>query len=543
MNQESDRNIQDAQREIMKIFQGLTREIPIILFSQPGLNDTYCEYAQQSIRFFRKTTDKIVLREFNLDHDKAKKLKIKHSPTILFDPDNFNIRWLGAPLGEEARLFLEAVLLLGSRDSGLNDDAKRILSRIDSPRHIKVFISSSCPYCPQQAMNALKAAIEKPELISVELVDIQANPDLAEKYSAQSVPQTYANEVLIAKGAQPEELFMLSLEKMEQQTIFIPESDAQEVETDLLVVGGGPAGLTAGIYAARSGLNTVVVERGVLGGQVATTPVVENYPGLKQVGGKALVDIMVTHAMEYVQIFPGEEIIEIESGEPLVVKTTRRKFKTRALLLSTGASHRKLGLRSETRLSGHGVSYCSTCDGPLFKDKKVIIVGGGNSAVTEALHLHNIGVDVTLIHRRDEFRAQRVLIDKLDEYGIPVRLNTEVRDIIGDHQVEEVVLYNNKSDETSSLSVDGVFISIGYNPEVTLAEKAGLELTPDGFIKNDNYRTNVPGIYVAGDVVGGFKQIVTAAGQGAGAAMTIFEDLMNPFWKQNRKTTRKGMPV
>jgi thioredoxin reductase (NADPH) len=535
MNSVPDRNIQDAQREISKIFKGLSREIPIILFSKPGLNDKFCEYAKQSIRFFRQTTDKIVLREFGLDHEKAREHQVTQSPTFLFDPDNYAIRWLGAPLGEEARLFLEAILLLGNRKSGLSDDSKKILNRIVSPRHIKVFISSSCPYCPQQAMNALKAAIEKPELISVELVDILANPELAEKYGAHSVPQTYANEILIAKGAQPEELFMLSLEKMEQQTIFIPESDAKEVTTDLLIVGGGPAGLTAGIYAARSGLNTVVVERGVLGGQVATTPVVENYPGLKQVGGKTLVDIMVTHAMEYVQIFPGEEVLEIETGVPLVVRTSRRKFITRSLLLATGATHRKLGIRGEDRLSGHGVSYCSTCDGPLFKDKKVILVGGGNSAVTEALHLHNIGVEVTLVHRSNELRAQRVLVERLAEYGIPVRLNTEIKDIIGDHQVEEVVLYNNQTDETSAVPAEGVFIAIGYDPEVGLANKAGLALTLDGFIKNDNYHTNVPGIYVAGDVVGGFKQIVTAAGQGAGAAMVIFEDLLNPFWKQQKK--------
>jgi thioredoxin reductase (NADPH) len=532
MDQVADGNVQDAQREIKQIFQGLSREIPVFLFAQPGINDMFCDYARQAIRFFRQTTDKILIREFNLEHDKAKELKVANSPTILFDPDNYNIRWFGAPFGEEARIFMEAILLLGSRNSGLNDDAIRILKRIDSPKNIKVFISSSCPYCPQQAMNALRAAVQKPELISVELIDIQANPELAEKYSAQSVPQTYANDVLIAQGAQPEELFMLSLEKMEQQTIFIPDNDAPEIETDLLVIGGGPAGLTAGIYAARSGLNTVVVERGVLGGQVATTPVVENYPGLKQVGGKTLVDIMVTHAMEYVQIFPGEEVIEITPGTPLVVKTNRRKFITRALLLATGASHRKLGLRGETKLSGHGVSYCSTCDGPLFKDKKVIIVGGGNSAVTEALNLHNIGVDVTLVHRSDQFRAQSVLTDKLSEYGIPVLLNTEVKDIVGDHQVEEVVLYNNKSEKTSSLVVDGVFIAIGYNPEVTLAKKADLELTSDGYIRHENYRTNVPGVYVAGDVVGGFKQIVTAAGQGAGAAMVIFEDLINPFWKK-----------
>jgi thioredoxin reductase (NADPH) len=393
-----------------------------------------------------------------------------------------------------------------------------------------VFVSATCPYCPQQALNALKAAVEKPDLISLEIIDIQANPELADRYSAHSVPQTFANDMLIAQGAQPEELFMLSLDKMEQQTVFIPESDAEQVEADLVIVGGGPAGLTAGIYAERSGLKTVVVEKGVLGGQVATTPIVENYPGLKQIGGKTLVDIMVTHALEYVQVFPGEEVIGITPGNPITVQTTRRKFLTKTVLMATGAAHRTLGIPGEQRLSGHGVSYCSTCDGPLFKGKKAIIVGGGNSAVTEALHMHHIGVDVTLVHRRDNLRAQDVLVKNLIQNNIPILFNTEVKEIRGKHNVEEVLLQNNKTEESYTRSVNGVFIAIGYDPAVVLAKQIGIELTEEGFIKHDRYRTNVPGIYTAGDVSGGYKQIVTAAGHGAEAAITIFEDLINPYW-------------
>jgi thioredoxin reductase (NADPH) len=438
---------------------------------------------------------------------------------------------LGAPLGEEGRIFLEALLLIGLQQSNLNEDSAAVIQQIDQPRNIKVFVSASCPYCPQQAVNALKAAVEKPDLITLEISDIQANPELADQYSAQSVPQTYANDILIAQGAQPEELFMLSLQKMEQQTVFIPESDVQEVETDLVIVGGGPAGLSAGIYAARSGLKSVVIEKGVLGGQVALTPVVENYPGMKQIGGKTLVDIMVTHALEYVQIFPGEEVVDIRPGEPITVQTSRRKFITRALLLATGASHRNLKVPGERRLAGHGISYCSTCDGPLFKSRKVIVVGGGNSAVTEALHMHHIGVDVTLVHRRNELKAQDVLVQNLIQNNIPILFNTEVKEIKGEHNVEEVLLYNNQTEETSTLAVNGVFIAIGYDPAVDLAAKAGLELKADGYIKHDNYRTNIPGIYTAGDVAGGYKQIVTAAGQGAEAALTIFEDLINPYWK------------
>ena len=321
------------------------------------------------------------------------------------------------------------------------------------------------------------------------------------------------------------------MQKLEPQTIFIPDSDAELVENDLVVIGGGPAGLAAGIYAERSGLKAAVIERDALGGQVALTPIVENYPGFTSVGGKTLVDIMVSHALQYVQIFAGEEVLEIEPGAPITVKTSRRKFHTKSVLLATGAKHRNLGVPGESRLSGKGVSYCATCDGPLFKGKKVIMVGGGNSAVTEALHLFHQGVDVTLVHRRDRLRAQEFLAKQLEANRIPILWNTEVKEILGKERVAEVLLTDNQSGEQTRLEVNGVFIAIGYEPSVELAQKLGIELNEEGFIKHDEkHRTNIAGIYSAGDVEGGYKQIVTATGQGSAAAMTIFEDLINPYW-------------
>ena len=527
--------IEQLEAQLEPLFKDLPREIPLFLFTQPGKNEMLSSATRFLMRAIREVSPKITLREFDLSHKSARQWNIDRSPTLLIDPDRYRIRWLGAPIGEEARTFVEALLMIGHRKSGLGEESLKVLNKIDTGRNMKIFVSPSCPYCPQQAVNALKAVVEKPEKFSVEIIDIQANPDLADQYSAQSVPQTFADNVLIAQGAQPEELFMVSLQKMEQQTVFIPDSDAEEVEADLVIVGGGPAGLTAGIYAARSGLRAVVVEKGALGGQVATTPVVENYPGITQVGGKTLVDLMVTHALEYAKIFQGEEVMDIQPGEPIIVTTNRRRFLTRALLLATGATYRHLDIPGESRLAGHGVSYCSTCDGPLFKGKKVIIVGGGNSAVTELLHLHNIGVNVTLVHRRDTLRAQEHLTRNMIENNIPALFDTEVKEIRGQDRVREVLLYNNRTKETTTMAVDGVFIAVGYVPSVELAKKIGVELTPEGYIKHDErHRTHIPGIYVAGDVEGGYKQIVTATGQGAEAAMAVFEDLVNPYWKTKR---------
>jgi thioredoxin reductase (NADPH) len=282
-------------------------------------------------------------------------------------------------------------------------------------------------------------------------------------------------------------------------------------------------------------LKTAVVERDTLGGQVALTPVVENYPGFTQVGGKTLVDIMVNHALQYVQIYQGEQVLEVLPGDPFEVKTTRRTFKAKTILLATGATHRSLKVVGEQQFSGRGVSYCATCDGPLFKGRSVLMVGGGNSAVTEALHLHNVGVAVTLVHRRDTLRAQDFLSQQLEANGIPVLWNTEIKEIQGRERVENVVLVNSQTGEVSEKAVDGVFVAIGYRPTVELAKKIGVTLTADGYIQHDKaHRTNIPGIYCAGDVEGGYKQIVTATGQGAAAAMTIFEDIINPYWKKKR---------
>lgn len=527
-----------VRNELNTLFKDISAGIHILLFTDSGKDDPYALLAREIMVLMKDAVPGFHFTEYDLNHPLAREHQIGQSPTLLIDPDRFRIKWLGAPVQEESRSFVRTLMMVGGIERELTDQSRKIMDTIDGKRRLKLFTSPTCPYCPQQVINAVKAVIARPDLISLEVIDIQAFPDIAGKYEAFSVPQTFADEILIAKGAQSEELFLMSLKTMEEQRIFIPDNDAPEVTTDLVVIGGGPAGLTAGIYAARSGLNTVIVERGMLGGQVAVTPVVENYPGLTRIGGKQLVEIMVSHALEYVTIFQGEAVLAISPAEDTItVKTSRRRFTTRAVILATGARYRRLNVAGEERLSGSGVSYCSTCDGPLFKGKKVVMVGGGDSAVTEALHLKNIGVDVTLVHRRDTLRAQDHLVRNLQANGIPVLFNTEIQRIEGDRRVEKVVLYNNKTGQTESLKTDGVFIAVGYDPVVELAKSTGVELTAEGYIRHDSHhRTNIPGIYSAGDVEGGFKQIVIASGQGSAAALTVFEDMVSPYWKQTGKT-------
>ena len=202
-------------KQLQKTFAALPNDIPLILFATPGREDVFADACRQVVRTFRQLTPKITLKEYGLDHALAAKYGVDSSPTLLIDPDHYSIRWLGAPLGEEGRSFLEAMLLLGMGKNGLSEASQTIVDGIEDERNVKIFVSPTCPYCPQQVVNGLKAAIARPDLISLEIIDIQCRPELADQYSAHSVPQAFANDILIGMGAQQEEVFVSSLKKLE----------------------------------------------------------------------------------------------------------------------------------------------------------------------------------------------------------------------------------------------------------------------------------------------------------------------------------------
>lgn len=302
---------------------------------------------------------------------------------------------------------------------------------------------------------------------------------------------------------------------------------------DVIIIGAGPAGLAAGIYAKRAGLECVVLEKGVPGGQVLTSPNIENYPGFPEISGMKLMDLMAEHAKRYVEIKEGEEVLRVKGGEKFEISTASGRYTCRAIILTTGSSHRKLGVRGEEGMTGKGVSYCATCDGFFYKGKEVVVVGGGNTALTDALYLHSIDCKVSIIHRRDAFRADKHLQDSIAEKGIPVLWDTVVEEIVEGEQVTAVKLRDLTTGAVSQKPVDGVFVAVGEIPSSQLAAELDLEMDPGGFIIVDkSYRTNVQFVYAAGDVSGGIRQIVAAVHGGAAAALSCFEDLMNPYYRR-----------
>ena len=297
---------------------------------------------------------------------------------------------------------------------------------------------------------------------------------------------------------------------------------------DLIVVGAGPAGMTAGMYGVRSGLETLVIEKGICGGLSNEAPEIENYPGFKKVRGMELAEKMKEQVSEYVEIREQEKVEKIErSGQDndLVVFTEKGSYVTRAAVISTGTKHRRLGVKGEAEFLGKGISYCATCDGFFFRDKSVIVVGGGDSAVREALYLKNIGCEVTLIHRRGKLRAEQHLQKNLEKAGVRILWNSVVKEIRGDKAVRSITRFDKDRGIEDELSVEGVFISIGEEPVNELAAQMGIKTNDNGYIIVDkNQRTNIKRVYAAGDITGGVRQIVVACAEGAIAATSAYND-------------------
>jgi thioredoxin reductase (NADPH) len=237
-------------------------------------------------------------------------------------------------------------------------------------------------------------------------------------------------------------------------------------------------------------------------------------------------DMIHEQAKHYVDVLTGQDVREIKVGRNLEVVTQDTLFVADAVIYAAGASWKKLGVPGENRLMSKGVSFCASCDGYVFKGKKVAVVGGGNTALTDALHLRNLGVDVFIIHRRDAFRAERHLVESVQRESIPVRWNTVVEEIGGGSMVESIRVRDTGTGVIEDIPVHGVFLAIGIVPNVDAVAHLGLALEAGGYLKVDRMgRTSIPRVYAAGDITGGVQQIVTAVSEGASAAMAVFEDL------------------
>jgi len=288
---------------------------------------------------------------------------------------------------------------------------------------------------------------------------------------------------------------------------------------DLIIIGGGPAGLTAGIYAQRARLKTLLLEKEMLGGQIAVSDVIENYPGFPSISGADLMERFEQHARGLGLEIKMADVMDIlDRDKEKIIKTSEGDLIAKTVIVATGAKPKRLGISGEKEFTGKGVSYCATCDGPFFKGQKVLVVGGGDTAVKEAVYLSRIAGRVYIAHRRDQLRAEKVIQEKaFSTPNIEMLWSYVLKEIKGKTGVEKVILENLKDNSVRELNVKGVFVFVGINPTTDFVD---VEKDKNGFIKTDQgMQTSVKGIFAAGDCrTTPLKQVSTAVGDGAIAA-------------------------
>ncbi len=312
-------------------------------------------------------------------------------------------------------------------------------------------------------------------------------------------------------------------------------SDKNEI--DLAIIGGGPAGLTAAIYGGRMGLKTALYEGKGFGGLAGTAPKIENYPGFDSINGLELTEKMREQAEKWGTTFYFNEVSEINPKE-MTITTYEGDTKAKAIIIATGSKHLTLGLPNEFELVGNGISYCATCDGPIFRDQVVATVGGGNAAGLEVIYLSGVARKVYLIHRRHCMRAEACIADEVVSLinVIPMYNCTIEEAITKDNKLGALKIKNHETGEITKINVNALFIAIGVEPQSELAKKAGIELDKDNYIKvNRKQETNIPGIYAAGDVTGGIRQVATAVGEATTAAMNAYLFIKKGWYGEGEK--------
>jgi len=294
---------------------------------------------------------------------------------------------------------------------------------------------------------------------------------------------------------------------------------------EVIIIGGGPAGMTAGLYTSRSRLSTLLIETGLLGGQITTTELIENYPGFPEgINGSELSQLMEQQAKRFGLEIINQEVLEIRlEGDRKVVRTHESDYYSEALIISSGTEYRKLGIPGEDAFIGKGVSFCATCDGAFFKDSRIVVVGGGDSALTEALFLTKFAKEVTIIHRRDALRATKIYQERtFANPKIKFLWSSVMQEIKGDKMVQSILVKNVKNNEVKEFQTDGVFLFVGISPKTQFL-KGLVQMDEGGYIiTNENCETSIKGIFAAGDCRKKLlRQVTTAVGDGATAAFTV----------------------
>ena len=529
----------EVMQQVKQLFAKLDEPVQLLLFIQANACRA-CADQQSLLGELAALSDKLSLDVQPLESREAAEYNIDNVPaTVVCGDKDYGIRFYGLTGGYEFASLLEAIELVSRGISVLDPAIAELAAAIRQPTHLQTLITPSCPYCPQMVKLIHQLAYVN-EFIRADMVDATEFPQLVNRYQVQGVPLTVVNGRRGFEGALPPEQVALQILKIvdpddyEQMEVklreaqglrHVHEASSEEVY-DVIVVGAGPAGLSAALYSQRKGRKTALIGKKA-GGQLNDTAVIENYPGFIQVAGADLAQAMLRH----VETYPVAERChtQVESisrdGNLLQVLTEDgHEYRGRSLIYCAGKRYRRLNVPGEDRFIGRGVAWCVTCDAPLFRDKRIAVVGGGNSAFTAVRDLLRYAAEIHLIHILGNFQADPVLVDEIkraDTDGrVHFHLNSQVREYLGGEHLEGLRLSGAEGEVQYDLAVAGVFLEIGLEPNSKpLAQLVTLNNLGEVPVERDQ-STSVPSLFAAGDVTDEVdKQVVIAAGAGAKAAL------------------------
>jgi len=447
--------------------------------------------------------------------------------TLSLDGAHSGIIFTGIPGGHEFNSFVLAILQLGGSDLKLDENIKSIISSIDEELAFEVFISLDCHICPEVVQALNKFAILN-DNINCEMIDGGLFPDLVEKNDIQGVPTIFLNGEFFSSGKTD---IAKILGKLEDFVSITKQSVTNDLELqDTVVIGGGPAGISASIYLARKGLKVALVSENI-GGQVKETLGIENMISVSETTGKKLTGDMHTHLNDYnINVKEHFKVVGIKKG---IIKTVElssgEKIDTKTIIIATGARWRELNVPGEKENLGNGVAYCPHCDGPFFKNKDVAVVGGGNSGIEAALDLAGIVKKVTVLEFMPDLKADKILIDKVEaKDNIEIIKNAQVERVVSEQgKVTGLDYLDRNTTNQRTVDLDGIFVQIGLVPNSQFLVNV-VELTSHGeIVVNENGETSEKGIYACGDVTTvPYKQIIISMGEGAKTALSVADYLM-----------------
>lgn len=532
----------EALAELKGLLQKLTGPVELVHFTQTPPCET-CQMQRDLLDLIVGLSPKLTLKVYDLvkDADKARGYRVDKVPaTVVSNGSNTGIRFFGITGGYEFSSLVEDILMVSAGDPGLDEATLALAALIESPLHLEVMVTLTCPYCPRMVRVVHQLALANP-LVTADMVESSEFPQLVQRYQVGGVPRTVIDGGVGIEGALPAAQAVMEILKHVNPTAYTRLQEQlrdargeRQVRVpdpahtyDVLVIGAGPAAMTATIYAARKAREVLVLGRDV-GGQVVNTASIENWPGMPEVGGRDLAELLRNHAERYpLAERLGVTVTRIEQrkskGGYFIASTdTGDRYLARTVIYCAGKQYRQLGVPGEQRFLGHGIAFCATCDAPLFRDKRVAVVGGGNSAFTAARDLLSYASSIHIINVAKAFQADKTLMREVTRSDkVTLHLSTHVREFLGTGQLSGVRLESDDGEYRQDLQVDGVFLEIGLIPNTAPVADL-LELTNGGEIPvQRDQSTKVAGFFAAGDCTDEpEKQIVVAAGAGAKAALS-----------------------